>query len=195
MATVLKQAWWSLLLRGILALLLAILLLFAPGVTLATGAISFALLFGIFALAEGVSTIVGSILRREGQWFLMLLLGLVGVVAGVITLGNPLLVGVMTITVMAYIVAFKSIAGGIVEMISAWQIRQEIENEWLLALNGLFSLVFGLILLRRPITGVEVLILISGFFLLVSGVLQVILAFKVRGWSGKAEAAKAATSA
>ncbi len=183
MTSVLKQAWWVLALRGIAAILFALLLLFAPGITLATGALSFAILFGAYALIEGISTIVGSVMKREGHWFLLLIFGIISVIAGLIALGNPLVVGVLTITVMVYIVAFKSIIGGIVEIISAWQLRQEIANEWLLAINGIFSLLFGLILLRRPVMGIEVLVLITSFYLLMAGVMQIILGFKVRSWS------------
>jgi len=183
MANVLKQAWWVLVLRGISAILFALLLLFAPGLTLATGVFSFVILFAVYALVEGISTVIGSVMKREGQWFWLLLYGIISVIAGLIALGNPLLVGVFTITVMIYIVAFKSIMGGILEMISAWRLRQEIDNEWILALNGLFSLLFGLILLRRPITGIEVLVLITSFYLLMAGVMQIVLGFKVRGWS------------
>ncbi len=183
MANTLKQTWWVLLLRGTVAILFALLLLFAPGLTLATGLFSFVILFGVYALIEGVATIVGSIMTREGQWLLMLLFGGISVIAGLAALANPLWFGVMTYIVMIYIVAFRSIFGGIVEMIAAWRLRREIDNEWLLALNGLFALLFGLILLRRPITGIEVLVLITTFYLLSAGVMQIILAFKVRGWS------------
>lgn len=183
MANTLKQTWWVLLLRGIAAILFAFLLLFAPGLTLATGVFSFVILFGLYALIEGVATIVGSLMTREGQWFLVLLFGVISVIAGLAALANPLWFGVMTYIVMIYIVAFRSIFGGIVEMIAAWRLRREIDNEWLLALNGLFALLFGLILLRRPITGIEVLVLITTFYLLIAGVIQIILSFKMRGWS------------
>jgi uncharacterized membrane protein HdeD (DUF308 family) len=183
MANVLKQAWWVLLLRGISAILFALLLVFAPGLTLATGIFSFVVLFAIYTIVDGVSTIFGSIMNREGQWFLLLLWGIVSVIAGLVALGNPLIFGAFTITIMVYIVAFRSIFGGIVEMLSAWRLRQEIDNDWMLAMNGFFSLLFGLILLLRPITGIEVLILLSSFYLLMAGVMQIILGFKVRGWS------------
>jgi uncharacterized membrane protein HdeD (DUF308 family) len=184
MANVLKQSWWVLVLRGISAILFAMLLLFAPGITLATGVFSFVILFATYALIDGISTIYGAVVKREGQWFLFLLFGIISVIAGLIALGNPLLVGAFTLTIMVYIVAFKSIAGGIVEIISAWQLRRDIDNEWLLALNGAFGLIFGLILLRRPITGIEVLILITSFYLLMSGMMQIAIGFKVRGWVG-----------
>lgn len=189
MADILKQTWWTLLLRGIVAVLIALVLLFAPEVALATGAISFALLFGIYALVDGFSTLASALMRREGQWILLIVLGLVGVIAGFITLANPLLFAILSVTIMVYIVAFKAIAGGIVEIISAWQLRKEIDGEWFLMLNGLFSVLFGLILLVRPIIGVEVLVIFAAFFLLVSGIMQVLLSFKVRDWSSKVQAA------
>jgi uncharacterized membrane protein HdeD (DUF308 family) len=183
MAGILKQSWWTLLLRGIAAILFALLLLFAPGLTLATGLFSFVILFAIYALIEGISTVVSSIMTREGQWFLLLLFGVISVIAGLAALANPLWFGVMTYIVIIYIVAFKAIVGGIVEMISAWQLRKEIDDEWLLALGGLLSLLFGVILLRRPITGVEVLVVITSLYLFIAGMMQIILGFRVRGWS------------
>lgn len=194
MANTLKQTWWTLLLRGITAILFALLLLLAPGLTLATGVFSFVILFGVYALIEGIATIFGSLMTREGQWFLMLLFGIISLMAGLAALANPLWFGVMTYIVMVYIVAFRSIAGGIVEMLAAWRLRRDIDNEWLLALNGLFALLFGLILLRRPITGIEVLILITSFYLLVAGTVQIILAFKVRGWSDTVSPEKIASA-
>ncbi|MEO0561145.1 MAG: DUF308 domain-containing protein, partial [Chloroflexota bacterium] len=138
MASVLKQAWWVLLLRGTAAILFALLLLFMPGLTLVGGILSFVILFAVYALVDGVSTIVGAVMHREGQWLLLLLWGIISVIAGLVALANPLYLlvfGVFTLAVMIYIVAFRSIAGGIVEMYSAWRLRQEIDNEWLLAIN------------------------------------------------------------
>lgn len=189
MATVLKRAWWTVLLRGIVAVIIGLLLLLAPGMTLATGALSVVILFGVYALVDGGAHIFSAVTRREGEWVLVLILGIVGVLAGLIALANPLLFALVTVTLMIYIIAFKAIAGGIVEMISAWQLRREIDNEWMLMLSGLFSLLFGLILLARPITGLEVLLLLVSFYLLVTGVLAIILSFKLRGWSDKLDGA------
>lgn len=185
MTDILKKAWWVLLLRGISAILFALLLLFVPGLTLATGLFSFVFLFAIYALVDGISTIVGAVMNREGQWGLVLLWGIISVIAGIMALSTPVfsLLVVFTVRIMIYIIAFRSIAGGIIEIYSAWKLRQEIDNEWLLAINGIFSLLFGLILLARPITGIEVLVLLTSFYLLMAGTMQIILGFKVRGWS------------
>ncbi|MEO1290292.1 MAG: DUF308 domain-containing protein [Chloroflexota bacterium] len=185
MADILKKAWWVLLLRGISAILFALLLIFAPELTLVGGLFSLVILFAIYALVDGISTIVGAVMHREGQWILLLLWGIISVIAGLVALGTPVfsLLVVFTLTIMIYIVAFRSIIGGIVEIYSAWKLRQEIDSEWLLAINGVFAVLFGLILLARPITGIGVLVILTAFYLLMTGVMQIILGFKVRGWS------------
>lgn len=195
MAGILKQAWWMLLLRGIAAILFALLLLFMPELTLATGVVSFVVLFAAYALIDGGSTIISAVMRREGQWVLLSIWGVISVVAGLVALANPLMFGVLTLAIMVYIVAFRSIFVGIVELIAAWQLRQEIDNEWVLAIDGIFSLLFGVILLVRPITGIEVLVLVTAFYLLMAGVLQIILSSKVRGWSKVLQAQAPATGA
>ncbi|MEM6530020.1 MAG: DUF308 domain-containing protein, partial [Chloroflexota bacterium] len=169
MAQTLKQSWWSLLLRGIAAIAFALLLIFLPGITLATGALSFVILFGTYALIDGIFSVVGAVRHREGQWFWMLLWGIVSILAGILAIGNPLITAAITVTIIIYIVAFRAIAGGVMEIIAAWQLRKEIDNEWLLLLNGLFSIIFGAILFSRPITAVEVLLIILTFYLIIAG--------------------------
>lgn len=195
MAGILKQAWWALLLRGIIAILFALLLLFVPGLTLATGAVSVVVLFAIYALVDGISNIVSAVMRREGQWVLLLLLGIVGVIAGLAALANPLVLAVFSLRVMVLLFSFKAISSGIMEIIAGWQLRKEIDNEWLLAINGVFSVLFGLILLSRPIAALEVLTLIAAFYLMIAGTLQIVLAFKVRGWAGKVETLQTSAAA
>ncbi len=190
-AELLKTAWWVLLLRGIAAILFALLLLFRPGLTLA----SYVIVFAIYTLVDGISAVVGSITRREGQWFLMLLWGVVSVIAGLVALGNPFLFGVLTVTIMVYIVAFWSIFGGIFQVITAFQLRKEIESEWLLAVNGILTVLFGVLLLRFPVATIDVLLFLTAFYATVAGVIQIILAFRVRGWAGNLEELKEARAA
>ena len=177
MVQLLKTAWWMLLLRGVAAILFALLLLFQPQLTLA----AYVIVFAIYTLADGISTIAGSLTRREGQWFLVLLWGVVSVIAGLVALGNPLLFGALTVTIMVYIVAVWSVVGGIVQVIAAIQLRREIEGEWLLAVNGILSVLFGVLLVRFPIETIDVLLFLTAFYAAVAGVIQIILAFRVRG--------------
>ncbi len=184
MKSVLEQSSQALILRGVVAIIFALLLIVLPVATLTAGGLSVVLLFGIYALVDGLSTIWGSVRKREGHWILMLLVGLVSVIAGLVVLANPVASGVLVSVLVINIVAIRSIVGGALEIISAYRLREEIDNEWLLGISGFASLAFGLILLSRPGEAVAALLLILPFYLLVSGVMQIALGFKVRSWQG-----------
>ena len=185
MKTVLEQSAQTLFLRGVVAIIFALLLLFMPGVTLASGALSFVILFGAYALIDGISTIYGAVKEREGHWVLMALVGVVSVIAGLFAIANPVVAGVTVLTLMIYLVAFKSIAGGALEIVSAVRLREEIDNEWLLGISGFISLVFGFILLTNTFETLATLLLILPFYLIISGAMQIALGYKVRGWSNQ----------
>ncbi len=191
MKGVLEQSAQALILRGVVAIIFALLLVFVPGVTLAAGAFSFVMLFGAYALVDGISTLWGSIREREGHWVLMALVGVVSVIAGVAALANPIVFSTLTLAIMINLFAFKSILGGGLEIISAVRLREEIDNEWLLGISGFVSLVFGLLLLFNTFETVATLLLIVPFYLLIAGVMQIALGMKVRSWQGDLEKARA----
>jgi len=190
MANILKRSWWMLLVGGLVSVLFAVLLLAYPGMTLATGAISFTVLFALYALIEGGTTIVAAVTHRKERWVLLLILGVIGVLAGIIALMNPLFFSAITIQLIVFVFAFKSIASGVLNMISAWHLRREIDNEWMLGLSGLFSVLFGVILFLYPLLTLEFLITFTAIYLLIVGVLQILLAFKMKGWQMELEAAQ-----
>jgi len=176
--------WWAVLLRGILSIVFGILVLTYPGLTLVTGSITFVVLFAIFALADGIVMIVGSLMRRQGQWFWLLLLGIVGVIAGIVALENSIFFATFTLIAMVYIIGFRALVGGILEIVAGWNLRQDMGQEWLLILGGIFSVLFAIIIFLYPIATIGALVLVAGFFALIIGVMQLILAFNIRRWTG-----------
>ena len=70
----LSRNWWLLLLRGAVAIAFALLTWMQPGITL----VALVLLFGIYAVADGVLGVWLSISHRQGNphWWLLLLWGL-----------------------------------------------------------------------------------------------------------------------
>ncbi|MCY3797177.1 MAG: DUF308 domain-containing protein [Chloroflexi bacterium] len=182
MKGVLEQSSQALVLRGSVAIVFALLLLVMPGMTLAAGAFSFVMLFGVYALVDGLSSIWASVRKREGHWVLMLLVGVISVIAGLLALGNPIVFGTLTLAIMVNLFAFKAIIGGGLEIVSAYRLREEIDNEWLLGINGFVALVFGLMLLLNTFETVATLLLIVPFYLMVAGAMQIALGFKVRSW-------------
>jgi uncharacterized membrane protein HdeD (DUF308 family) len=177
----LSRTWWVLLLRGIFAIAFGVLAFVWPGITLA----SLVLLFGAWALVDGVFSIVGAI-RGGGSepWWLLLLEGLVGVGIGVLTVFAP---GVTALALLFYI-AIWAIATGVLEIAAAIALRKEIEGEWLLGLGGLASVAFGAMLVARPGAGALAVLWLIGAYALVFGALLVLLGLRARRLRGLAAA-------
>ena len=172
---VVSDAWWAELLRGIAAIVFGVITFFWPGVTLA----ALVLLFGAYAFVDGIAAIVLGI-REFGErerWWATLIVGLVGVAAGVITFLTP------NITALALLVVIASwaIVRGVFEISAAIRLRHAIQGEWLLGLAGALSIAFGVLMFLFPGTGALALVLWIGAFAFVWGVMLVVLSFRVRG--------------
>jgi uncharacterized membrane protein HdeD (DUF308 family) len=80
MLQLLARRWWALALRGAIAVLFGLLTFFIPGVTL----ISLVLLFGFYAILDGIFDIV-SAMQAPGHHWPLLVEGIVGIVTGIVT--------------------------------------------------------------------------------------------------------------
>jgi len=171
----LARKWWVLLLRGVLATLFALFAFLQPGMTLA----SLVLLFGAFALADGVLAAWSAIATRREDWGLLLLWGLVGIAAGLLTLVAPV-VGAFALLIY---VATWAIATGALEIAAALRLRKEIEGEWLLVAGGLTSIIFGVVLLLRPGVGAVAIAWLIGAYAMVYGAILIALSFEMRSFA------------
>ena len=172
----LVRNWWVVLLRGIAGIVFGILTFFRPDISL----LALVLLFGAFALVDGVLAIVTALRggRANDRWWVLLLQGLAGVAAGIIVLFWPELSALALVYVIA---AWALITGGL-EIATAIRLRKVITREWLLALSGIASVLLGIVLMLFPGPGALALTLWIGAYALVSGVLLTVLAFRLRSW-------------
>jgi uncharacterized membrane protein HdeD (DUF308 family) len=182
LASILSRRWWLLLLRGLIAIAFGVVSWVQPGISLA----SLVLLFGAYCLADGVlnawTALEG---RREHEhWWVLFLEGLLGIGVGVLTFLAPAL----TALALLFYIAIWAIATGVLEIVAAIRLRKEIENEWMLIIAGLASVVFGSLLMAQPAAGALALLWLIASYAIFFGVLLVILAFKVRGFVGKVTA-------
>jgi uncharacterized membrane protein HdeD (DUF308 family) len=167
--------WWALALRGIIAILFGLAAFLRPGIALE----ALILLFGAYALVDGVFSIVGVFGGTRGgtpRW-LLFLEGVVSILAGLIALIFPGL----TAIALLYLVAAWAVVTGIAEIATAIRLRQEIRGEWALILGGLISVLFGLILAVLPAVGILSLIWLVGAYAVAFGVLLLITALQGRG--------------
>jgi len=182
LASMLFRSWWLLLLRGIAAIAFGVLTWVMPSVSLAV----LVLLFGAYALADGILAAWMAIAGRGAHehWWVLLLWGLVGIGAGILTFVAP---GVTALALLFYI-AVWAIATGVLEIVAAIRLRREVEGEWLMILAGIVSVVFGVLLVANPGAGALAVLWLIASYAVVFGVLLVILSFKARGMLKEAAA-------
>jgi uncharacterized membrane protein HdeD (DUF308 family) len=174
MLTQLTRNWWAVALRGVVALLYGVLALVWPGLTLEI----LVLFFGAYALVDGVFAIIAALTNRAGpdRWWVLLLEGLVGIAAGIITFLRP---GLTTL-VLLYVIAFWAIVTGVLEIVAAIRLRKEIQGEWMLALSGIASLALGVLLLLFPATGALTVAWLIGIYAILFGVMLLSLGLRLR---------------
>jgi uncharacterized membrane protein HdeD (DUF308 family) len=166
--------WWTVALRGVLTIVVGLIAFFFPGVTLA-----FVIaLFGVFALFEGAFLIISGIRnRRENRrWWALIIQGIISVGAGILAFMAPL----ATAVALLYLMAFWAIASGLVEIIVAIRLRKEMEGEWMLVVDGILTVLFGVALVAVPAAGLLVWMWMIGGFKLASGLLLLVLAFRLK---------------
>jgi uncharacterized membrane protein HdeD (DUF308 family) len=181
LSAALRKAWWLVMLRGAVAALFGIAVIAWPALALT----SLLLLFAVFCLADGVvgiSTVIAG--RSEHRW-LQLLWALVSVGAGLATLLVP---GITALALLFYIAAW-AIASGVLQIVAAVQLRREIEGEWLLLLNGVVTVVLGIVLFARPGAGALAIATLLGIFAVVSGAALLALGWRARRFQRAVSAA------
>ena len=177
-AGTLSRNWWLFLLRGLAGIIFGIITFIAPGISLA----ALVLLFGAYALVDGVFALWSAIRRRgQDRWWVLLLQGILGIAAGVLTLTLP----AISALALLYVIAAWALVTGALEIAAAIRLRKVIAREWLLVLSGIASIVLGVLLALNPAAGALAVALWIGAYALVTGALLVGLSFRLRSW-GKA---------
>lgn len=169
----LHRSWWLLLLRGIAAVAFGLLTFIWPQISL----VSLILVYGIYALVDGVLALIAAI-RGGGfapRWWLALG-GVVSILAAGVAFAWPGL----TALVLVYVIGFWSILRGVLEIAGAIRLRNEIANEWSLGAAGALSVIFGLILVFMPGAGALGLLWLIAAWAVLFGLLLIWVAFKVR---------------
>ncbi|MCI0547545.1 MAG: HdeD family acid-resistance protein [Candidatus Rokubacteria bacterium] len=175
MPTLLARNWWALAIRGALGIIFGVIALLMPGITLK----ALVLLFGAYSLVDGIFEIIAGVrAAREGErWWPLVLAGLAGIVAGIIAFVAPIVAALA----LLYLVAAWAIVTGVLEVVAAIRLRQEIEGEWLLILKGIITILFGVLLIVNPVVGLITLVWWIGISAIVFGVVLLILAFRLKG--------------
>jgi uncharacterized membrane protein HdeD (DUF308 family) len=174
----LGDAWGWVLLRGVAGIAFGALAFVWPGMTI----VVLVILWGAWAFVDGIAALVTAWRAREkaGPVWPLVLIGLLGVAAGLVTLFAP---GVAATALLALIAAWAIVTGAF-QIVHAVRVRKEIDNEWMLILSGILSVLIGLVILLYPASGALAIVWLIATWSVVSGAMLVTAAFRLRKHRG-----------
>jgi uncharacterized membrane protein HdeD (DUF308 family) len=173
MAAILIGNWGALALRGVAAILFAIIAFFWPGIT----ATALILLFGVYALIDGIFALIAGLraARRHGRSGALLVEGVLNLLIATVIFAWP---GAALIALI-YLIALWALVTGIV-LTAAGLALIRLSGEWLLVVSGLLSILLGMILFVHPAVGAVALSWWLGAYALLFGIALVSAAFRIR---------------
>ena len=156
-------------LRGLVTLAFGILFLARPG----KGVELLVALFAAYCFFDGFlaigSAITGATMRSRG---LVALEGVLSLAAGVITYAMPGQIAVVAL----FVIAVRAVIVGVLEVIAAIRFGEALPSPWLVALAGLVSMAFGILLMRNPGAGLRAVAALVGAYGVVLGGAQILAA-------------------
>lgn len=167
------RSWWVLLLYGVVAVVFGLVAIVQP-LAAATG---LAWAIGVMALVEGLISLFAAFSGTSGvprRWSLVY--ALASIVFGLLAVINPL----ATAGVLILLLAAWLIVAGVYRIVFAIRVRKQIEGEWLLILSGVLAIGLGAMLVANPVAGIVVTTLWIGIGSLLYGLLQIVVAFRLR---------------
>ena len=167
------RSWWVFLLYGLMAIVFGLFALFQPQATMRVVMLA----VGLLALGDGLVSLL-TVFRKGTALPAWLLL-----VYAAISIGFGLLLLFQTQAVATFVIwllAAWLIVAGIFRIVFAIRVRKHIRGEWLLIVSGLLAVVLGELFALNPLGGLMVTSLWIGAMALVYGVLQVVVAFRLR---------------
>ena len=172
LSEVLAQAWWVVGLRGILGIIFGLICLLTPGIAVQV----FVILFAAYMLVDGVFAIISGIraARNGERWGLLLLEGVVDIAAGAVAVLWP----AITLVALIWVIAIWAIISGALMLGAAFGLNLD-HGRWWLALGGIASIIFGVLLVIEPFVGAVVLTMWVGAYAIVFGGVLLVLAFQL----------------
>jgi uncharacterized membrane protein HdeD (DUF308 family) len=169
-----KCTWWVFLIGGIASVVFGAFAYVQPGIAL----LVLSMFFAASILVDGVSNVIGSVGNRQKEgWWIMLLIGILGLVVGAYALLNPPL----SMLAFIYLFAFEAIALGVFLVMLGYKVRQATTREWILYVCGALSILLGILVVAQPVAGgLSIVWLIAGWSIAV-GILRIVFAFRIRG--------------
>ena len=165
--------WWMPLIRGVLLIIFSVMMILRPGSTL----LSLIWIMGIYWIVDGIFSIIEGIRSHIGKsrtW--VIVGGILGILAGIFIVGKPIVFGVFSSTFIATLIGIATIANGLVMVFKG----RDGEWTWWGLIMGILYVIFGVLIFSHPLATMASLVWIFASWALVSGILAIVLAFKLR---------------
>jgi uncharacterized membrane protein HdeD (DUF308 family) len=162
--------WRTVLLEGIVALIIGILLITMPALTI-FAAVSF---LGAYWFIIGILAI-GSIFSDRTHMGLKLIVGILGIIAGLAILAYPIL---STMIVPLTFILYIGILGVFLGLVSLY--RAASSRTWEHAVTGVISILFGLIIIVNPVAAIIAFSFILGAVGIIGGIIAIAAALRLR---------------
>ncbi|MCE3284201.1 MAG: hypothetical protein K0R70_457 [Steroidobacteraceae bacterium] len=168
-----RRTWWVFLVSGLASIAFALLAFAQP----VTAWLVVAVFFAAAILVDGAVNVVGAVQHREKDgWWILLLIGVLGVLVGGYALLNPR----VSMAAFVYLVAFQAILLGVLVAVLGYKVRAATQREWILYVTGALSILFGLLIVANPAAGGVSVIWLMASWAFVTGVLRVVFALRIR---------------
>jgi uncharacterized membrane protein HdeD (DUF308 family) len=172
---------------GLVTLLAGILALAWPGRTI----VVLAVLFGVQLVVAGIFRFVAALASDDETGATRVLLALLGVLSFIVGL-YALRHILVTIATLALLLGIFWIVNGAIEVFTALSHRRMPGRGWTIFM-GLLSVVAGVVVLVYPGISLRTLAVVLGAWLLAFGVMEVVLAFRLRSVGQRAARIATAT--
>ncbi|WP_164200591.1 HdeD family acid-resistance protein [[Micrococcus luteus] ATCC 49442] len=159
----LKGPGTALIIRGAAAVLFGILVVVWPGVSV----FLLVILFGIYAVFDGVTSIVQYVTRKRRRSVWQLVGGIISVLAGLVAFVWP---GITALS-LALVIGLWAVILGVSQMALAFEVKKNVGSWWLWLITGIITTLFGLFLVILPGPGILSLLGLLSSFAILLGIL------------------------
>lgn len=166
----LKQMWWYLMVRGVIALTLGAFALFSPTMSLSV----LIMVVGIFCAADGVITLLFAMRASELKEYLIQ--GAISLIIGLVLIFWP----EGTLRILLILFGLWLVFIGISQILTARRLDVEDSNRALLMTLGILVAAIGGVLVFWPGSGIVVISWVIAFAALFYGIMSIYLGFRFR---------------
>ncbi|MFI0431963.1 MAG: HdeD family acid-resistance protein [Candidatus Nanopelagicales bacterium] len=172
------KSWWVVLLVGLLSAGLGVLCLVWPGQTIVVVAV----LFGVYLIVSGIVQLLQGFNKDNttGERVLAIIVGVISIVLGILCFRGGIANGVY---ILSLFIGFSFLFRGIWQLVAGLQ-GKGMQGRGLLILSGVLGIIAGIIVLTVPLDSLVVLVWITGIWLIVMGIIEIVYSFKIKSATG-----------